>query len=99
MALEHVVAIGLLVFLNWKIIRNHEYFNERLAKWSIDLATMILGFFGVFSSLIGALDSLMEVALIAGIEVFFLVLAIIIQMIKNARKTILGANDIKPVNL
>lgn len=99
MALENIIAVGLLVLVNWKIVRNWSFLKEEMSKTMIDIASVMIAITGVCVTILDILDPLWFVPLVLFFEAGFLVFAIIYEYLKKIRKALLNPGSIDPLDI
>jgi len=99
MALEHIVAVGLLSFINLKVIKNWEIWEFEKSKILLDLSTVIIVLFGVGVELLGSLDPYRHVALLVFFEVMGFIGTLIIDKVILVKRTFGNINKIRPLDI
>jgi len=99
MAIEHVVGVGIIGLLNYKVIRNMSIWEHEQAKTFLDIATILVVLFGIGLELIGSFTGYLHIGTILFFEAIGLVVTFIIDKVYLVKKTFKDLNKIKPLDL
>lgn len=99
MALEHIVGVGLIGLLNWKVIRNMEIWDFDKSKTLLDLSTILIVLLGVGLEMIVELNPYTHVGTILFFEVMGIVGTLIIDKVILVKRTFKNIDKIKPLDI